>query len=42
MWGRTGFDGEMMVVVARRVPLARNSSGLRNLPADNNGYALAA
>jgi hypothetical protein len=41
-WGRTGFDGDMKAVVARRVALTRKKGALRNLPADNNGYALAA
>ena len=41
-WGRTGFDGDMKAVVARRVALTRKTGALRNLPADNNGYALAA
>jgi hypothetical protein len=41
-WGRTGFDEDNMAMVARRVLSTRKTGRLRNLPADNNGYALAA
>ena len=41
-WGRTGFDEDNKAMVARRVLSTRKTGRLRNLPADNNGYALAA
>jgi len=39
---RAGFDEDNMAMVARRVLSTRKTGRLRNLPADNNGYALAA
>src|SRR5260370_40415327 len=42
LWGRTGVDEDNRATVARRVLSTRKTGRLRNLPADNNGYALAA